>query len=212
MHPASPALLLCALLAGTPALAQDARRQLDAHAHGSGTLAIAIEGNRLQMELEAPASDIIGFEHAPSTAAQKMAVTEAKARLAKAGELFRLSPEAGCKLATATVEVHGAVAAKSGPKPHSHGHAHNPAKSPKTEPKTDDKAPEKAAAADQHSEFRATYVLDCARPGGLATIGFEYFKAFKDAEKLDVTVIGPKGQTQGVVTRDKPVLDLAGTT
>jgi hypothetical protein len=39
---------------------------------------------------------------------------------------------------------------------------------------------------------------------------FDYFKAFKGADKLDVTVIGPKGQSSFVVTREKPVLDLAG--
>ena len=45
---------------------------------------------------------------------------------------------------------------------------------------------------------------------GDVTIAFDYFKAFKGADKLDVTVIGPKGQSSFVVTRERPVLDLGG--
>ena len=41
------------------------KRQLDSHEHGVSTLKIAIEGKELNMELESPANDIIGFEHAP---------------------------------------------------------------------------------------------------------------------------------------------------
>lgn len=203
-------IALALIIAAAPACAQEARRQLEAHSHGSGSLTVAIENNRLQMELEVPASDIVGFEHAPSTAAQKKAIADAKARLAKPGELFKLSPDAGCKAVSASVDLVGA-AGGTGKVPDEHGHSHG--KSAKAEAKTGTKAPSQPAeAAANHSEFRVTYALDCTNAGKLRSIGFEYFKAFKAAEKLDVTVIGPKGQSRSVVPRSKPVLDLAGTT
>jgi hypothetical protein len=78
------------------------------HVHGHGTLSIAAEGQAVEMELEVPGADIVGFEHAPGTPAEKAAVAKAKATLADPARLFRLSRSAGCKLVKANVELeHG---------------------------------------------------------------------------------------------------------
>lgn len=186
-------LLLFAALTASGALAQEARRQHGAHTHGEGRLAIAIEGARLEMELEVPASDIVGFEHAPGNAKQRKALADAKERLAKGGELFRPAAEAGCKLASAKVEVLGAAA---GGKSHGHaGHAHGAAGKGKAEPEA-------------HSEFKATYAFECATVARINSIAFDYFKTFERADKLAVTVVGAKGQTSAAVTRAKPVLTI----
>jgi hypothetical protein len=190
-----------------PSFAQEARRQLDAHSHGEGRLAIAIEGKRVEMELEAPASDIVGFEHEPRNAKQRAAIATARKQLAKLGDVLVLSHAAGCKLASAKVEVIGAAAASG--KGHSHGHDHDHGdakKSSKAPPASKEGAHDHAT----HSEFKVTYTLDCSTPEKLDTIGFDYFKRFKGAEKLAVTVIGPKGQSSFSVTREKPTLDLSG--
>jgi hypothetical protein len=203
-----------------PALAQEARRQLDAHSHGEGRLAIAIDGTRVEMELEAPAHDLVGFEHAPSNAKQRAAIADAKKRLAKLSDVLVLPKDAGCKLTSAKVEVIGAAAGKgkghshSHSHGHSHSHSHNHGNAQKAEAKPADGKEaaknKKADAHDAHSEFKAVYALECASPAKLASITFDYFKHFKGAEKLAVTVIGPKGQSSFAVTRAKPVLDLAG--
>ena len=199
--------LMLALLALVvpPAMAQAPRRQLEAHTHGEGRLAIAIEGNRVQMELEAPASDIVGFEHAPRTATQRKTLAEAKERLAKAETLFVLSAAAGCRLASAEVAAVGALAGAG--TAHKHGD-HDHAKDEKG--KASAKGADKGDGEGAHSEVRANYAFDCADVAKLGSIAFEYFKAFKGADKLDVTVIAPKGQSGFVVTRKKPLLDLAG--
>jgi hypothetical protein len=210
---ASALTIACALSLAASAEAQDARRQLDAHAHGEGRVAIAIEGNRVEMELEAPAHDIVGFEHAPSNAKQRKVISDARAILAKLERFVSLPSAAGCKPVTSKVEVIGAAAGTGKGKGrhahgHSHdhhGHAHNHAGG---KAKTAGSA--KAEGDHAHSEFRVTYALDCKSPARLETISFEYFKAFAGAEKLNVTVIGPKGQASHVVTRAKPVLDLGG--
>ena len=44
----------------------------------------------------------------------------------------------------------------------------------------------------------------------MTAIEFGYFRAFAGAQKLDVNVITPKGQSKFEVTRAKPRLDLAG--
>jgi len=187
----------------TPTEAQEPRRQLGAHSHGEGRLAIAIEGKQIEMELETPASDILGFEHAPTTAAQKKALADAKKRLGKLAGLFALTPAAGCKLGAAKVDVLGAAAGEGKAHDHEHDHAHEEKAG---QAKADDHDHDHGA----HSEFKVTYTIECATPGKLGTVAFDYFKAFKGAQKLDVTVIGPKGQSSYVVTREKPVLDLSG--
>jgi len=195
-------LVATALIAfAMPAVGQEARRQLDAHSHGEGRLAIAIEGKAIEMELEAPASDIIGFEHAPKTKAQKQALVDARKRLGKLAGVMVLSPEAGCKLKSTDVDVLGAAA---GGKGHDHDHDDHGKKAGAA--KTDDHDHEHGS----HSEFKVTYKVECAAPEKLGSVAFDYFKSFKGAEKLDVTVIGPKGQSSYVVTREKPVLDLSG--
>jgi hypothetical protein len=41
-------------------------------------------------------------------------------------------------------------------------------------------------------------------------MSFGYFKAFPNAQELDIALISPKGQTSYEVKRDKPRLDLTG--
>jgi hypothetical protein len=188
----------------TPMRAEEPRRQLEAHAHGEGRLAIAIEGKRLEMELEVPAHDILGFEHAARTASQKKVLADARKRLARLAGVIVLTPAAGCKLSSVKVSVLGAAGGNDG----DHDHGHN-AEKKSNAAKVDDRS-HKQEEHGAHSEFRVTYAVDCAAPGKLGPVSFDYFKAFKGAGKLNVTVVGPKGQSSYVVTRDKPVLDLSG--
>ncbi len=194
------AVLMGSALAGPTAFAQaPAQAPPQApHVHGAGALAIAIEGTTVQMELEAPGADIVGFEHAARTAAQRKALATAKAALSKPLSLFEIPATAGCKVTSAKVDFTGGEAKGGHGHDHAHDHRGKPAKG-KAE-----------APADDHAEFRATYLLDCPGVARLDAIAFPYFKRFKAAEKLAVTLIAPKGQSQFDVTRDKPRLDLSG--
>lgn len=75
-----------------------------AHVHGVGGLDIVIEGKRVEMELELSGRDVVGFEHAPSTRAQKDAVREAAAKLKDPARMFRLPEDAGCSTTEVSVE------------------------------------------------------------------------------------------------------------
>lgn len=98
-------LLAAALLAhAAEANAQDAKRKAGAHQHGHGKLNVAIEGNRVEMELEAPGADIVGFERKAESAADKAKVATAKETLASGTRTFALDPAAGCTLTSAEAE------------------------------------------------------------------------------------------------------------
>lgn len=168
------------------------QRQLGAHAHGTGKLGIAIERRTVEIELEAPGSDIVGFEHAAKTTEQKQAVAQARSMLAKSSALFKLPDAAGCKQTSAKVKLVGGGS-------HAHGHGHNHGKDAKGKETT------------PHSEFHAEYKFSCAKPELIQSIDLDYFKSFPRAEVLEVTLIGPAGQSKHKATKDKPRVDFKGT-
>jgi hypothetical protein len=196
-------------LASNPARAQQAGgapaaeggRQLGAHVHGQGKLNIAVEAGRLEIELEAPAADIVGFEHAARTKQQRASIAKARAALLKPLALFRMPAAAGCRVVSAKVkhEVEGDAHGHAHGKDHEHG-----AKRPDSSQTKGD------ADRASHAEFHAEYRLACKAPAALATIEFEYFKTFGGAQALEVNLVSPKGQTRYQVTRDKPTIVLGG--
>jgi hypothetical protein len=183
----------------TSARAEEDHRELGAHEHGHGTLNIAIEDNRVSMELEAPGTDIVGFEHAASTDDQKAAVEKAKAELAKPLAVFGLPSAAECSVADAKVAIET--------EHHDDGDAdHDKAEADHKAADADHDADEQGG----HNEFHVTYALDCSNPAALSSIEFPYFKLFGGAENLTVNVVTAKGQSKYEVSRDKPTLDLGG--
>ena len=74
------------------------KRQLDSHEHGVSVLKIASEKNMIEMELESPADDIVGFEHAPENAQQKEKISKALAIFKDMAGIFYPNQEAQCKV------------------------------------------------------------------------------------------------------------------
>jgi len=183
---------LSIVLLALPASAQT-KRGLGAHEHGAGKLDIAFEAGKVAFELEVPADDIVGFEHTAKTDKQKAAVEAAKQTLAAGLTLFKLPAGAGCKLESSKVELHTEEVEKKPAstenKGHAHGHGHDQVEG-------------------GHTEFHAAYAFVCSAPDKLTEIVFDYFKSFKKAQKLTVTVVSDKGQKQYEVTRKAPRLTL----
>ena len=101
-----PALLAVLALTTAPALAEDEKRELDAHEHGHVELKIAVDGQTLSMQLEAPGENIVGFEHEAKTAEQKAAVDAALKQFKDPTALFTLPDAAGCAVASNEAEIH----------------------------------------------------------------------------------------------------------
>lgn len=174
-----------------PAIAEE-HRELGPHEHGVGRLNIAIEGKRISMELEVPGADIVGFEHAASTKEQEAAVSKAKTTLEGALKVFELPAEAKCKLAEVKVAI--------GAEDHDHGAAGR-----------ENAKHERKEEEGHHSEFLATYAIDCTTPEKLTGIQFRYFELFAGARKLDINLVTDKGQNHYEVTRERPNLKFGET-
>jgi Protein of unknown function (DUF2796) len=99
------AVVVLGALAAHPGAAQTTHRELGPHEHGRGTLNIAVEGNKISMELDVPGIDIVGFEHEAKTHKDKTTLEKAKQKLSAPLSLFKLPASAGCRVTEAKVEV-----------------------------------------------------------------------------------------------------------
>jgi hypothetical protein len=151
---------------------------LGAHEHGVGRLNAALDGKTLELELESPAMNLVGFEHVASSDADKAKVAAARALLEQPLALFNLPKAAGC-----TVENQELESPLFGDKPDA-----------------DDDHDEDAKDEHHHdhSEIHAHYQFTCATPGALKTLDLaNIFNSFPATQKIQVQLIGPSGQ-QGV--------------
>jgi hypothetical protein len=205
------------LLISAGAVGAEDARQLEAHEHGVGQLDIAFDGDRIAMELHAPGADIVGFEYAAQSSADRAKVDAAVAILARPLDLFSVPAAAGCSVVEASASLESE--AEHGDEDHAahkdeeEGHDHE---DHAEEGHTDeehaehDKDHDDDAHAEEtgHTEFHAEYLLTCADPAQVTLITFGYFEAFANALELEVQVLSEGGATAFEVKRDAPSLDL----
>ena len=149
---------------------------LGAHEHGVGRLNAALDGQTLELELESPAMNLVGFEHAAATDADKAKVAAVRAQLEKPLVLFNLPTAAGCVIAKQELE-----SPLFGDKPDA-DHDHDA----------------KEEHHHDHSDIHAHYQFSCSSPGALKTLDLaNIFNTFPATRKIQVQLIGPSGQ-QGI--------------
>ena len=158
---------------------------LGAHEHGVARLNAVLDGQALELELDSPAMNLVGFEHMASSAADKAKVAAARKQLENPVALFNLPTAAGCKVSSQ--ELNSPL---FGDKPEA------------DHDDDDDATDGKGAAAHEHhhdhSEIHAHYQFTCATPSALSNLDLtQVFKTFPATQKIQVQLIGPSGQ-QGV--------------
>jgi len=145
-----------------------------AHEHGAVKLDVAIEGNQLMIEMEAPLDNLLGFERAPRTDVERKAAADVLARLRspdKGSPLFVADAAAQCALSKAEVRA------------------------PVLEPGAT------SLAKDDHADLDASYEFTCAQPQELRGLDVGLFDAYKRIQRIDVQVAGPKGQSKVTLKR-----------
>ncbi len=146
---------------------------LGAHEHGAGSLDVALDGQTLELDLDGPSMNLVGFEHLATTDADKAKVAAAQAQLGNPLVLFNLPKAAECSVEAQDLQ------------------------SPLFEA-----APEEAAGVAKgehhHSDIEARYAFTCSKPEALKTLDLStFFKTFPGTHKIKVQLIGASGQ-QGV--------------
>ncbi|AHC38135.1 zinc-binding protein [Pseudomonas fluorescens] len=156
---------------------------LGAHEHGVGRLNAVLDGQALELELDSPAMNLVGFEHAATSAADKAKVAAARKQLENPLALFNLPKAAGCVISTQ--ELNSPLFGDK----------------PEADHDDDDDHDAKDGAHEHHhdhSEIHAHYQFTCATPTALSNLDLtQVFKTFPATQKIQVQLIGPSGQ-QGV--------------
>jgi len=168
-----------------------------AHEHGVGRLDIAFEGNEVELELTVPGADAVGFEHAPSTDADRHAVEEAKKKLADGARLFLFPSAAKCRFEEA--EIHAAQL-DNDHDDHGDKHEHEKHEGDKHDEKDDHAHEHEEGKKEAHAEFRAHYHVHCDAPSKLTEIDVAFFTLFPTAHELEVRWITPRGQGSAELT------------
>ncbi|MFF7709804.1 DUF2796 domain-containing protein [Pseudomonas sp. NPDC007930] len=148
------------------------------HEHGVAQLNLAVDGQTLEIELDTPAMNVLGFEHPATSVQDKTTLANAQHRLGLPGTLFALPAAAKC--IAAQQQVQSALFGNAAAEAHT-GH--------------DDDADDHDHEGHEHADIHAHYQFQCDHPEALVGIGFEpLFQAFPGTHKLTVQAITGKGQ------------------
>ena len=157
--------LLLALLIAAPALAAPA------HQHGVAALDVGVEPGRVTLELDTPLDNLMGFEHAPRSDAERERAEAVVRKLKAADGLFRIDSAAGCTLAKVTLV--SPVLGLGGEVPDKEGHA------------------------DLQGRFE--FACKAGNKAGFVEVGL--FDAFASLKRIDLQVVTPRGQLKATLVK-----------
>jgi hypothetical protein len=152
------------------------------HQHGVGQLQVALEQGRVDVVLTLAAIDLVGFEHAPGNAAQRKAISEAVARLQRAGEVLQFPADAQCELVS--VNVAGELLEAEHQHDQHHGHQHEQS---------------------GHASFIASYRFACLAPARLQQAELTLFR-WLDGLTLQAELLHQDGVRLARLSRRTPQL------
>jgi len=186
--------LLALSLSLVPAFAHAATEPAHAHAtlapheHGTARLDVALDGQTLALDLDSPGMNLVGFEHAPSTDADRAAIAKARAQLAAPVQLFNLPPAAKCS--ATHQELISPLFGNAAAEPAGHddeddgdGHHH------------------------EHSDVDGHFQFTCEHPEALKRLDLSrFFTTFPATHKVLVQAITANGQVGVEATPDNSTL------
>lgn len=168
-----------------------------AHVHGISEMTLVLEKNKLDIEFESPADNVVGFEHTASTPEQKRAVEKARDVLSAPQKLFQFSG-ATCALTHHQVDVSSLLSHEDHDHHEGH-HGHEEHDHEEDDHDHDsDKGSHKESHKESHSEIKAEYQFQCKEGGKLKSISVGLLDAFPGIEKLNVKWVadGKQGATR----------------
>ena len=142
-----------------------------AHEHGVARLDVAVDAKRVSILLETPLDNLLGFERAPRSDAERDKVKATLARLRDGAALFRIDPAAGCALAQ--VELVSAPL-QLGPA---------------------------VAATGDHGDLEGSYQFNCVAGAKAGFVEVGLFDAFAGLKRVELQVVTPRGQMKATLRR-----------
>ncbi|WP_394170787.1 DUF2796 domain-containing protein [Saccharospirillum alexandrii] len=222
----TPAFFALSLVALATSAQAETERQLGAHAHGAAQLTLAAENQTLAVSLDTPAYNLVGFEQAPATDAQRDQVASALAVLARADAVLDLPTAAECTLTEQAVDADAWSAIEAHDDHHDehadehhddHEHEdehHDEHEHEHEEVHHDDHAHEDDHHDDHdhedsaHSDVLVEWTYRCENLGALSSVTVSAFEHFPNLTDLQVQYIGDDWQGGTQLTPASPRLTL----
>lgn len=174
-----PALMISMVNA---AWGSEQQRSHDAHVHGHAKMTIAALGDGLEIELQSPAMNIVGFEHQANSDQDRQAVEAAREFLAKADGWIALDESSVCTLQTAKVESE-----LLGEHDHEEHKDEQDNDHEEHKDEHDHDHDHEGEGSDQHSEFHVTVSYQCSDMKLLSSVSFSgLFTQYPGIVELDV--------------------------
>jgi hypothetical protein len=179
-------------------------RAAEAHVHGIAKLDVIAEGTGLVLRLETPLENLVGFERAPRNNKEQAAVRKMADAL-RSDKAFVPTRAARCKLGSVNLESavlhHGLLGNPPPAAKHDQDDDHDDDHHDKDHDK--DHAQGKGHGHDKdhgHADLVVDYMFQCADAAALVGLEVGLFDTFKGLERIDVQVVGPRGQTGAKLT------------
>ena len=152
------------------------------HVHGVATLDVVVSADTLQLSLDSPLDNLVGFEHAPADAKQLQAIREMARRFSQPESLF--APSAAARCVVKSVQLS------------------SPVIDPKLLAMDGVTAAPPAASHEEegHADLDAQIVFRCERPGELKRLEAKMFSAFPGLRQLDAQIVTPSRQSAATLT------------
>ena len=198
-----PFLVVAAVVCFAPA------NTLAQHVHGVIELGVVVEGSTVAVSLNAPLSDVVGFEYAPRSDEEVGRVWQAAAVLSNPNDMFKLSSAANCSSSGSSVSgpgyldrhldaVGGAAAAQDDDHHdddhHGHDDGHHDDHHGSDEDHSDHHDHEGSDDhGDEHAEVIATYEWACANPSNLDTLELRFIDGFANVGRIEVQILTSAG-------------------
>lgn len=168
---------MAALVVAGAAHVTQAAQAAQPHEHGVARLDVAVDAGRVSIELDTPLDNLLGFERAPRTDAERDKATALVARLRAADSLFRIDAAAGCTLlkvdlVSAPLQLGNAAA----------GAAASP-------------------AASEHSDLNAVFEFRCKNGTRAGFVEVGLFEAFAALKRIELQVVTPRGQLKATLRK-----------
>ncbi len=155
-------------------------------------MTFSIEERRVEIQLESPAANIVGFESKAESPEQQQMVTRAREKLQAEQPLFTFTG-ATCHRERVAVDVSGVMAEAEG-----EHEAHAPGEADSESHHAPDKDHDGESHETHHSEIVANYRFQCDDTAGLSRITVNVFDVFPGIERMQAMWVTParQGATQ----------------
>lgn len=179
-------LLVLSLSLSALTVYAETEEQHGKHEHGVASLSIALDSKGLEISLDSPAANVVGFEHKPSTDEQSQQVAKVKAQLETPASLFEIPAAAECSLTNTELQAE-LIQVSSDNETTQHEHKHE-------------------AENHAHSDIEATWQFTCIKPAELSTLSTKLFATFPAIKQLKVEWLNGDKASALTLEQDAAVL------